>query len=1122
MGLNAVRIPFGYWIVTGPTHGDPYEGPALELLDRAVQWAKDFGLEVLLDLHGCPGGESGSAPCGRKNRGWTWKSWRIPETLHALEVVARRYCDQPHVTGLAVCNEPSRLIPGEVLANYYDKAVSLIRACGMSAERVRELPHRQRVTSFAGRAKKFRGSRRSGSAGRMGRVRWHRLAQALLALALLHRLPPANLRSLADQLSDWRLQGEMGRAMAADAEMARERSRTPPKEGERDDPPSKRPRNGKGEPSPEEQEEMARMEAEWQQQEIARKRAAAEAAAKRLMSSKRHEPPLYRDSDGDQAHEFWEETPNRRGTLKVMTDGISEGLALAETLRDMNVVMFLTAGGLRNWIFLTGRLQSMSCRVVQPFHPGSLQRGRALADAAPVKSFRKAEPSACGRGKSQSGSLGDGMTGMRSAPGRPREVPQELGATVSLQPQEPWDDLFRPRPRAKDWYQKFPEEKARTEASEEPEWHPKLPWQPRQREWAGSEPRKWRQEKWREQEKWKDQKWTTRDRDRDDRGAGDWRNDWSSWSKTVRVGEDGLLVIILREMGIEDDELQSFCAWLPQGLEHIRRSHSNLFVTRGNIILAKELDLSKNRITDQGLKVLLTTLKENRVVLGVCRLYHNRLGKHSASMLAMWIRTAPWALFELHLSHNRIPTEGAIEIVQAVANTDKYPPDRPNSKGMHIPLWLRMEHNEIEESFAIEAERIMRQARPHVRGALICWLTPKQSERSCRSDFCGLSNKYHCPVIHMPYLPRQKAWDAMHSTTEKERQRKVRETWWQAGDGEKKQVKEWQVKTDREAKVAAKPTAGSPEATDTSPEADQEPVQASESTGEVEEATAAEEPEGETAEHSAEATDASPEAEQEPVQVSESTGEVEEATPAEEPEGETAEHSAEATDASPEVEQEPAQVSESTGEARDALAQEDQAPAHAAESAEEATDVSQADQSPQPAESTEVSEAFLAAEPVDEPADHPAEAIDASPAVDQAAQLGGTTAEVPEAFLAAEPVDEPANHPAEAIDASPEVDQAAQLGGSTAEVSEAFLLAEPVDEPADHPAEAIDASPEVNQQLGGSTAEVSEAFLAAEPVDEPAKHPAEAIDASPEVNQQLGGSTAEVAEAAEPATKNFA
>ena len=54
-GFNAVRIPFGYWIVTGPTCGDPYVGPALELLDQVVVWAKDHNLEVLLDLHGNPG-----------------------------------------------------------------------------------------------------------------------------------------------------------------------------------------------------------------------------------------------------------------------------------------------------------------------------------------------------------------------------------------------------------------------------------------------------------------------------------------------------------------------------------------------------------------------------------------------------------------------------------------------------------------------------------------------------------------------------------------------------------------------------------------------------------------------------------------------------------------------------------------------------------------------------------------------------------------------------------------------------------------------------------------------------------------------------------------------------------
>jgi len=140
MGLNAVRVPFGYWIVLGPSHGDPYEGPAMEYLDRAVQWAEECDLEVLLDLHGCPGGESPDAPCGRVFRGWDWTCWRRIETLQALEVVARRYCDRSHVKGLAVCNEPSRFIPADVLAGFYDQAVSVIRASGMSADRVTPCP----------------------------------------------------------------------------------------------------------------------------------------------------------------------------------------------------------------------------------------------------------------------------------------------------------------------------------------------------------------------------------------------------------------------------------------------------------------------------------------------------------------------------------------------------------------------------------------------------------------------------------------------------------------------------------------------------------------------------------------------------------------------------------------------------------------------------------------------------------------------------------------------------------------------------------------------------------------------------------------------------------------------
>mmetsp|Transcript_104536 Transcript_104536/g.292903 ORF Transcript_104536/g.292903 Transcript_104536/m.292903 type:complete len:382 (-) Transcript_104536:514-1659(-) len=144
MGLNAVRIPFGFWIVDGPGSAggafEPWEGPALAFLDRAVQWAEDSGLQVLLDLHGCPGGESGEAPCGRRQRPpggtWHWRQWRIGETLRVIRCVAERYRDRRCVTGFAVCNEPSPEVPSDVLCRFYDRAVAAIRNAGMAADQV--------------------------------------------------------------------------------------------------------------------------------------------------------------------------------------------------------------------------------------------------------------------------------------------------------------------------------------------------------------------------------------------------------------------------------------------------------------------------------------------------------------------------------------------------------------------------------------------------------------------------------------------------------------------------------------------------------------------------------------------------------------------------------------------------------------------------------------------------------------------------------------------------------------------------------------------------------------------------------------------------------------------------
>lgn len=53
-GLNHVRIPIGFWAydVQG---GEPYIQGQADYLDRAIGWARNHNLAVIIDLHGAPG-----------------------------------------------------------------------------------------------------------------------------------------------------------------------------------------------------------------------------------------------------------------------------------------------------------------------------------------------------------------------------------------------------------------------------------------------------------------------------------------------------------------------------------------------------------------------------------------------------------------------------------------------------------------------------------------------------------------------------------------------------------------------------------------------------------------------------------------------------------------------------------------------------------------------------------------------------------------------------------------------------------------------------------------------------------------------------------------------------------
>lgn len=137
LGLNAVRIPFGYWLATPPGVDDVdgfFPGRGLEYLDRALGWASDFGLKVVLDLHGAPGGQSGAMTCGQEDRNWAPERFGVDATVSVLGRIAARYAGNPAVIGIELLNEPT--LPRELALSVYGRAIAAVRGAGMAAEDV--------------------------------------------------------------------------------------------------------------------------------------------------------------------------------------------------------------------------------------------------------------------------------------------------------------------------------------------------------------------------------------------------------------------------------------------------------------------------------------------------------------------------------------------------------------------------------------------------------------------------------------------------------------------------------------------------------------------------------------------------------------------------------------------------------------------------------------------------------------------------------------------------------------------------------------------------------------------------------------------------------------------------
>lgn len=136
VGINAVRIPVGHWLFgkNYPYHrayGEsryPYVEGGLAIVDNIMQWAHEFKLSVLFDLHTAPGCQNGFDNGGIMDVcEWHTQPEYIDHALNVIDWLAERYQNAPALHGIEVLNEPRWDVDTEILKRYYTVAYHRIR-----------------------------------------------------------------------------------------------------------------------------------------------------------------------------------------------------------------------------------------------------------------------------------------------------------------------------------------------------------------------------------------------------------------------------------------------------------------------------------------------------------------------------------------------------------------------------------------------------------------------------------------------------------------------------------------------------------------------------------------------------------------------------------------------------------------------------------------------------------------------------------------------------------------------------------------------------------------------------------------------------------------------------------
>lgn len=107
-GANTIRLPFNYKLFTREDYmGKNDENEGFKQMDKVINWCRKYDLHLILDMHDCPGGQTGDNIDNGHGYPWLFESEASQQLFCQIwRKIAERYKDESVILGYELMNEP--------------------------------------------------------------------------------------------------------------------------------------------------------------------------------------------------------------------------------------------------------------------------------------------------------------------------------------------------------------------------------------------------------------------------------------------------------------------------------------------------------------------------------------------------------------------------------------------------------------------------------------------------------------------------------------------------------------------------------------------------------------------------------------------------------------------------------------------------------------------------------------------------------------------------------------------------------------------------------------------------------------------------------------------------------